>query len=63
MALDTKYKAELFKAKLKVGEAQSAIAVRREALWTALEPLINHPDDKKAIEIVLRGKNMTPRYW
>ena len=57
------YKAELFKAKVKVGGAQMAIARRRAKLWEKLERLITHPDDKKVVEIALRGKNMTPRYW
>lgn len=56
-------KARLHLAKVKVAGAQIAIARRRMELYQKLAPLIRHPDDKKAIRMVLRSKNMTPRYW
>jgi hypothetical protein len=56
-------KVRLFQAKVKLGLAQAVITKRRLELLETLKPLIRHPDDKKVIEIALRGKNITPRYW
>lgn len=56
-------KADLHRAKVKIGLVQGAITKRRIELWEKLEPLIENEKDKRIIEIALRGKNCTPRYW
>lgn len=58
-----KFKAELHQAKVKIAGAQFEIARRRAELLKKIVPFIKHPDDRKAIEMVLKSKNITPRYW
>ena len=57
------FKAELHKAKVRIAKPQSELMKRRLELWVKLKPLVKHPEDRKILEMALRGKNLTPRYW
>ena len=64
MAQDTKYKAELFIAKRKVGIEQAKVTQEDTELLELIMKKCN-PNERqqKKLEITLRGKNCTPRYW